>query len=118
MNASSMCGTSQPPWVNPSLVSSSGDPGPCATPSNDRNSVSVNFIVCCPLSVAGTPIWRRRVVCSRLRLLLCEFGELLRDGAPPVVKTHFFMHVSICVAVSYTHLRAHETGRNLVCRLL
>ena len=21
-------------------------------------------------------------------------------------------------AVSYTHLRAHETGRNLVCRLL
>ena len=27
---------------------------------------------------------------------------------------------SICcvMAVSYTHLRAHETGRNLVCRLL
>ena len=24
----------------------------------------------------------------------------------------------ICDAVSYTHLRAHETGRNLVCRLL
>src|SRR5665213_1860712 len=24
----------------------------------------------------------------------------------------------ITVAVSYTHLRAHETGRNLVCRLL
>src|SRR5665213_832292 len=23
-----------------------------------------------------------------------------------------------CDAVSYTHLRAHETGRNLVCRLL
>src|SRR5665213_1706539 len=23
-----------------------------------------------------------------------------------------------CKAVSYTHLRAHETGRNLVCRLL
>ena len=22
------------------------------------------------------------------------------------------------VSVSYTHLRAHETGRNLVCRLL
>ena len=22
------------------------------------------------------------------------------------------------VTVSYTHLRAHETGRNLVCRLL
>src|SRR5678809_1063310 len=25
---------------------------------------------------------------------------------------------NITVAVSYTHLRAHETGRNLVCRLL
>ncbi|CZS11501.1 hypothetical protein CDFC105_93850 [Clostridioides difficile] len=24
----------------------------------------------------------------------------------------------IYIAVSYTHLRAHETGRNLVCRLL
>src|SRR5665213_4374840 len=23
-----------------------------------------------------------------------------------------------CMSVSYTHLRAHETGRNLVCRLL
>src|SRR5674476_1529998 len=32
------------------------------------------------------------------------------------------LHVSTCTschrAVSYTHLRAHETGRNLVCRLL
>ena len=26
--------------------------------------------------------------------------------------------VSMTVPVSYTHLRAHETGRNLVCRLL
>src|SRR5674476_747596 len=26
--------------------------------------------------------------------------------------------VMIIVPVSYTHLRAHETGRNLVCRLL
>ena len=25
---------------------------------------------------------------------------------------------SIFATVSYTHLRAHETGRNLVCRLL
>jgi hypothetical protein len=28
-----------------------------------------------------------------LRLSLDEFGELRRDGAPPVVKAHFFMHV-------------------------
>ena len=26
--------------------------------------------------------------------------------------------ICIAFAVSYTHLRAHETGRNLVCRLL
>src|SRR5674476_1516794 len=28
----------------------------------------------------------------------------------------FYLHLP--AAVSYTHLRAHETGRNLVCRLL
>ena len=27
-------------------------------------------------------------------------------------------HAYAIAAVSYTHLRAHETGRNLVCRLL
>src|SRR5678809_755111 len=31
---------------------------------------------------------------------------------------HCTRAVRRCVAVSYTHLRAHETGRNLVCRLL
>ena len=25
---------------------------------------------------------------------------------------------AVPISVSYTHLRAHETGRNLVCRLL
>ena len=29
-----------------------------------------------------------------------------------------FVHGSGLTPVSYTHLRAHETGRNLVCRLL
>ena len=29
-----------------------------------------------------------------------------------------FMNLLDEKAVSYTHLRAHETGRNLVCRLL
>src|SRR5665213_3108709 len=28
------------------------------------------------------------------------------------------MHAGDVAPVSYTHLRAHETGRNLVCRLL
>ena len=29
-----------------------------------------------------------------------------------------FLGINTSPAVSYTHLRAHETGRNLVCRLL
>src|SRR5678810_822109 len=32
--------------------------------------------------------------------------------APPTVTG------ALAITVSYTHLRAHETGRNLVCRLL
>ena len=35
---------------------------------------------------------------------------------PVIVKSK--ENLSGLVAVSYTHLRAHETGRNLVCRLL
>jgi hypothetical protein len=34
---------SQPPRVNPSLLSSSGDPGLCETPSSDRRPVNVNL---------------------------------------------------------------------------
>ena len=33
----------------------------------------------------------------------------MQDGKEHLIKD---------IAVSYTHLRAHETGRNLVCRLL
>ena len=32
--------------------------------------------------------------------------------------TSVALYNSASGAVSYTHLRAHETGRNLVCRLL
>ena len=38
------------------------------------------------------------------------YGAFLRPCVP--------LFVMITGAVSYTHLRAHETGRNLVCRLL
>src|SRR5678810_97005 len=54
--------------------------------------------------------------------------ELSRDeGVTIFVTTHFMNEGMRCdrislmhagKAVSYTHLRAHETGRNLVCRLL
>src|SRR4249920_2559449 len=40
-------GTSQPPRAKPLRVSSVGPPGPCMTPSIDRNVVSVSFIVGC-----------------------------------------------------------------------
>ena len=45
----------------------------------------------------------------------------------PIPYPDFFLFTNMCIlrrisnsekAVSYTHLRAHETGRNLVCRLL
>ena len=34
------------------------------------------------------------------------------------VETLYLLGEQDRIAVSYTHLRAHETGRNLVCRLL
>src|SRR5678810_763318 len=37
---------------------------------------------------------------------------LIEEGLP--IDKEFYLGI----AVSYTHLRAHETGRNLVCRLL
>src|SRR5689334_6780353 len=44
MNTSSRWGTSQPPAAKPSLVSSSGDPGPWVTPSSEVNSIRISFI--------------------------------------------------------------------------
>src|SRR5665213_2483619 len=44
-----------------------------------------------------------------------------RRGAGVYWATPFFGHSALGLGltpVSYTHLRAHETGRNLVCRLL
>src|SRR5674476_364608 len=44
------------------------------------------------------------------------FTRLTDNNVSQVVVAGIESHV--CVPVSYTHLRAHETGRNLVCRLL
>ena len=46
------------------------------------------------VGVATASCWRR-------------IGRMEKSG---IIKSH--------ISVSYTHLRAHETGRNLVCRLL
>src|SRR5674476_126930 len=53
--------------------------------------------------VAGHPLLRNRIVLEELGTL----GTARRVRA-----------AGYDAAVSYTHLRAHETGRNLVCRLL
>eukprot|EP01015_Nassula_variabilis_P006988 TRINITY_DN1531_c0_g1_i14.p2 TRINITY_DN1531_c0_g1~~TRINITY_DN1531_c0_g1_i14.p2 ORF type:complete len:119 (+),score=23.66 TRINITY_DN1531_c0_g1_i14:74-430(+) len=47
------------------------------------------------------------------------FGFLSGLTVPPYFPgILFFPMYSALIPVSYTHLRAHETGRNLVCRLL
>ena len=51
-----------------------------------------------------------------------EFGASFFERSPKFLrltaKGALFREYARQVTVSYTHLRAHETGRNLVCRLL
>ena len=51
-----------------------------------------------------------------------EIIEAVRDCGDEAVRAFTMRFDGACPdtfeAVSYTHLRAHETGRNLVCRLL
>ena len=48
--------------------------------------------------------------------VIAETLQLERDTL--YNRSNFFDDYTQMCAVSYTHLRAHETGRNLVCRLL
>src|SRR5665213_2291696 len=45
-----------------------------------------------------------------------QCNQYTRVGIP--TSTNCALRIPYPVSVSYTHLRAHETGRNLVCRLL
>src|SRR5665213_1728143 len=45
-----------------------------------------------------------------------ERGQVL--AKPGTITPHTDFDAEVYIPVSYTHLRAHETGRNLVCRLL
>ena len=47
-----------------------------------------------------------------------NLGDLTPRAAETFAKADFIAAEDTRVTVSYTHLRAHETGRNLVCRLL
>src|SRR5674476_1691413 len=46
------------------------------------------------------------------------WASLLGQEAAQVGSARALRHQDYAFPVSYTHLRAHETGRNLVCRLL
>ena len=45
-------------------------------------------------------------------------AHLGREGSEMLINNVRAVSNRIAIPVSYTHLRAHETGRNLVCRLL
>src|SRR5665213_966521 len=62
-----------------------------------------------PTNVPGRLTLIARMGHERVSELLPPLIEALRDDGRNELWT---------CAVSYTHLRAHETGRNLVCRLL
>src|SRR5665213_961702 len=67
-----------------------------------------------------TQEWLREPVkeWSRFRLATgCSFSTI-SAGALCISRFSTFLTERHPEAVSYTHLRAHETGRNLVCRLL
>ena len=71
----------------------------------------------------GTKFWRR-IVCFALCVILFGANAVGTLAAEvPITETESqsaagMEDVPPAEAVSYTHLRAHETGRNLVCRLL
>src|SRR5665213_4220725 len=50
--------------------------------------------------------------------LAVEFGKRYRTIGFDLSKEKVASYRQFVDPVSYTHLRAHETGRNLVCRLL
>src|SRR5215469_3881061 len=62
----SECGLVHPPYAKPPLVSSSGPPGACMTPSRETNSSTISFLMTefLPVMVFGGPV-ARPSLCSR-----------------------------------------------------
>src|SRR5665213_4343613 len=67
-----------------------------------------------PLAIIGVIRDRRRWVLHAL-IVATLFGSVVTGGS----RTGSILCLAeiLVIPVSYTHLRAHETGRNLVCRL-
>src|SRR5674476_331214 len=95
------------------------------------NETIMMFIIPMPATnneIAAIP---PRNNCSRLKMLVSKLRTAVEDMTDTwllkwsvmalvtlvMVALSLFFMVTI-ITVSYTHLRAHETGRNLVCRLL
>ena len=64
-----------------------------------------------------------------IMLFSASYYTAFRDSKPPVNNNPYFYIIRqaafaaaglvvMYITVSFTHLRAHETGRNVVCRLL
>src|SRR4029077_7511646 len=51
--AASECGLVHPPYLKSPLVSSSGPPGACMTPSSETNSSTITFLMNSPVTVFG-----------------------------------------------------------------
>ena len=67
------------------------------------------------LAVADTI---KRLTSAVKRMKRINIHKLLKEAEDSRLAPKMAMHLSKWESVSYTHLRAHETGRNLVCRLL
>src|SRR5665213_1480296 len=65
-------------------------------------------------------LWIEASQPASLREMLAEFYPILLENKAKykATPTHSLEELLRLETVSYTHLRAHETGRNLVCRLL
>ena len=64
--------------------------------------------------------WKARATGMNVnyRYRATELVDLLNDAEPEAVVYHQAFTPTLSEAVSYTHLRAHETVLDLVCRLL
>src|SRR5678809_1572597 len=76
-------------------------------------------------STCCTASWSRFIESGdrRKRARFAYWSSRRRAGTtnmrtPQQIRTTETVYCTRYLSVSYTHLRAHETGRNLVCRLL
>eukprot|EP00658_Telonema_sp_P-2_P069678 TRINITY_DN59031_c0_g1_i1.p1 TRINITY_DN59031_c0_g1~~TRINITY_DN59031_c0_g1_i1.p1 ORF type:complete len:104 (+),score=15.31 TRINITY_DN59031_c0_g1_i1:126-437(+) len=80
----------------------------------DRSTTAIHRISSCPSSVPPTDLLA--IICKPSRNLYCALIQLI--VYPFADSWAGVKDMPSGRAVSYTHLRAHETPEHLVCRLL